>query len=242
MNGNSMHPLNDVRKGERLVKQVYESLRASRFWPETMLVITFDEHGGFFDHVPPPPAVSPGGDVRYADASHRFDFDRLGVRVPAVVVSAYTQRNTIVGTSPQEFFDHASILATVEKRFGLRPITQRDAAARTLEGALNSSSPRLSAAQAPLALPEPAGVRFAAWLRARAADLFRGFSVHPPAPLSTSQKVQLALAHACNLRILDAAALPDAQRRFEAAHARQDAAGYIQEVEARIRSRRAASP
>lgn len=240
-NGNSMHPLNDVRSGERLVKQVYESLRACRFWPETMLIVTFDEHGGFFDHVPPPPAASPGGDVRYADASHPFAFDRLGVRVPAVVVSAYTQRNTIVGTSPQEVFDHTSILATVQKRFGLRPITRRDAAARTLEGTLNSKAPRLSAAAAPLALPAPAGVRFATWLMAGFANLLRRFSVHPAAPLSISQKVQLALAHACNLRILDAAAQPGAQRRFEDAHARQDAAGYIQEVEARIRSRRAAS-
>jgi hypothetical protein len=73
------------------------------------------------------------------------------------------------------------------------------------------------------------------------ANLLRRFSVRPAAPLSVSQKVQLALAHACNLRILDVAAQPDAQRRFEDAHARQDAAGYIQEVEARIRSRRASS-
>ncbi|MGC1521374.1 MAG: alkaline phosphatase family protein, partial [Steroidobacteraceae bacterium] len=229
------------RKGERLVKQVYESLRASRFWGETMLIVTFDEHGGFLDHVPPPAAVTPGGDVRYADAARPFAFDRLGVRVPAVVVSAYTQRNTVVGTSPQEIFDHTSILATVQKRFGLRPITQRDAAARTLEAALNSTSARLSAVAAPLTLPEPAGVRFASWLMAGFAKLLRRFTVQPAAPLSISQKVQLALAHACNLRILDATALPDAQRRFEAAHAGQDAAGYIQEVEARIRSRRASS-
>lgn len=82
-----MHPLNDLRTGEVLVKRVYETIRASGFWANTALVITFDEHGGFSDHVPPPPAAPPGGDQRCTNPANDFDFDRVGIRVPAILVS-----------------------------------------------------------------------------------------------------------------------------------------------------------
>jgi phospholipase C len=234
VNGNSMHPLNDVRKGEQLVKRVYEAIRASRSWAETMLIITFDEHGGFFDHVPPPSAVPPGGDQRYANPVNHFDFDRLGVRVPAIVVSAYTQKSTIIGTSPQDTYDHTSIVATVGKRFALGSLTQRDAAARTLECTLNLSSPRVSADEAPLTLSESV----ADSLLARFIGLFRRSPAPPTAPLSTGQRVQLTLAHACNLKVLDPPLQPGAHRRFRAIRGQRDAADYIEEVEKRIRSRR----
>ena len=137
--GNSMHPLNDIRKGEALVKQVYEALRASPIWDKVMLVITFDEHGGFYDHVPPPATVPTGDDQRYANHLHPFGFDLLGVRVPALVISAYTGPGLVLGTVGQaatNTYDHTSMLATVERRFGLAPMTLRDAAALTLEDAL----------------------------------------------------------------------------------------------------------
>ena len=92
-----MHPLNDIRKGERLVKRVYEALRNSQYWEDTMLIITFDEHGGFYDHQPPPATTSTGDDSKYANANYRFRFDRLGVRVPAIVVSAYTGKGRSSG-------------------------------------------------------------------------------------------------------------------------------------------------
>jgi phospholipase C len=79
------------------VKRVYDALRNSAFWEQTMLVITFDEHGGFFDHVAPPATVPTGDDHRYADDDLLFAFDRLGVRVPALVVSAYTEAGTVIG-------------------------------------------------------------------------------------------------------------------------------------------------
>src|SRR6185312_4200208 len=88
LDGNSMHPLNDIRKGEALVKRVYEALRNSKYWNDTMFIITFDEHGGFYDHQPPPPTVSTGDDSRYANPAYAFLFNHLGVRVPAIVVSA----------------------------------------------------------------------------------------------------------------------------------------------------------
>jgi phospholipase C len=155
-NGTSMHPLNDVSKGDALIKNVYETLRNSPYWESTMLIITFDEHGGFFDHVPPPPAVPTGDDATYANPKNNFNFDLYGIRVPAIVISAYTQKGTIIGTNPNDpatLFDHASILATVEAKFGLAPLTNRDKAANTLAVAVNLDTPRTDA---PTSLTPPA--------------------------------------------------------------------------------------
>jgi phospholipase C len=120
--GNSMHPLDDVTRGERLIKKVYEAIRNSPHWESSALIITFDEHGGFYDHVAPPAAVPPG-DITYAGNVHNnFKFDRLGARVPAIVVSPFVKRNVIDHAQ----FDHTSMLATVEKLFGIGFLTQRD--------------------------------------------------------------------------------------------------------------------
>ncbi len=154
--GNSMHPLNDVREGEKLVKLVYETIRNSNYWTDTMLIITFDEHGGFYDHMPPPTTVPTGDDSTYANPAGTFIFNRLGVRVPAIVISAYTQAGTVIGANASDtttIFDHSSIPATVEKRFGLQALTTRDEAANTLEIALNLANPRVDA---PTSLPDPA--------------------------------------------------------------------------------------
>jgi phospholipase C len=154
-NGNSMHPLNDVRKGEALVKSVYELLRNSNYWQDTMLIITFDEHGGFYDHVSPPPTVPTGDDTKYSNPQHLFAFNRLGIRVPAIVISAYTQKGIIIGNSaadPSTVFDHSSIVATVTKRFSLTNLTARSAAANTLEPTVSLDNPRTDA---PTTLPTP---------------------------------------------------------------------------------------
>ena len=156
VSGNSMHPLNDVRKGEALVKLIYETLRNSpKYWADTMFIITFDEHGGFHDHVPPPAAVPTSDDAKYANPDHPFSFNRYGVRVPAIVISAYTQKGTLIGsdvTDSSTMFDHASILATVEKKFGLNALTQRDKNANTLEVAATLTTARTDA---PTTLPDP---------------------------------------------------------------------------------------
>ncbi len=80
-----MHPPSDIRNGEALVKRVYEGLRNSPLWETSLLVVMFDEHGGFFDHVPPP-KVSPLDDGS-VDHTHDFRYDQLGVRVPALIIS-----------------------------------------------------------------------------------------------------------------------------------------------------------
>jgi phospholipase C len=151
--GNSMHPQDDIRKGDALIKLVYETLRNSAYWADTMLIITFDEHGGFFDHVSPPAAVPTGDDATYANPADNFTFNLYGLRVPAVVISAYTGKGTVIGADPADpatVFDHTSILATVEARFALPPLTARDKAANTLDVALNLDSPRTAA---PATLP-----------------------------------------------------------------------------------------
>ncbi|HZL41784.1 MAG TPA: alkaline phosphatase family protein [Verrucomicrobiae bacterium] len=240
LDGNSMHPLNDIRKGEALVKQVYESLRNSSYWAETMLIITFDEHGGFYDHQPPPVAVPTGDDSQYANINYIFPFDQLGVRVPALVISAYTAKGTVIGTDPNDpstVFDHTSVLATVETLFGMKPLTKRDAQANTLEVAMNQAAPRLSPQEALTTLPAPAADAAAA--PANPADIF---AAAPQAPLSTNQSTMAALALACDLKMTrpeyHAALISNHQKLVE----QKDAADYIQSVESKVAARRAAAP
>jgi phospholipase C len=155
--GNSMHPRDDVRKGEALIKDVYERLRNSeRYWGKVLLLIVFDEHGGFYDHVVPPDAIPPGGDAPNANP-WKFKFDRLGVRVPAIVVSAYTRKGTVIGedTGGEPIvFDHTSVYKTLQERFRLGFLTDRAAEATSLSVALNLENARVSDQDALLSLPE----------------------------------------------------------------------------------------
>jgi len=148
--GDSQHPLDDVTRGEKLIKHVYETIRNSPHWNTSLLLVAYDEHGGFFDHVPPPPAEPPGDPVSDDDNNHHnFDFSQLGVRVPAVVVSPLIPRATIDGTT----YDHTSLLATLEELFGLKPLTNRDAKANSLTHLLSLSTPRTDT---PATLPDAA--------------------------------------------------------------------------------------
>lgn len=121
------HPDHDVREGERFIATVYEAIRTNpTLWQSTVLLIVYDEHGGIFDHVVPP-SCTPGGYTATPDATGTgmpFSFDRLGVRVPAVLVSPWIPRGTIVspmkpdGTIANErIFEHASIPNTVTSQF-----------------------------------------------------------------------------------------------------------------------------
>jgi phospholipase C len=131
---NDQHPVGNVALGEQFLLEVYKSLRASPAWERTLLIVTYDEHGGNFDHFPPPTGATPPSAT---PGEQDFDFTRFGVRVPAVVVSPLITAGTVFrapeGGPP---FDHTSILATVEKKFGLAPLTPRDAAAPSLDAVL----------------------------------------------------------------------------------------------------------
>ncbi len=141
------HPPHDVRQGEYFIAEVYETLRNSPLWEQCLLVVTYDEHGGFYDQVPPP------GDVPNPDGKRSmnppFDFTRLGVRVPAVLVSPWIEKGTVDGT----IYEHSSVPATLKKLFGLPQfLTARDRSANTFERVLTRSSPR---EDAPQTLPVP---------------------------------------------------------------------------------------
>ncbi len=147
--GSSQHPLDDVTRGEKLIKKVYETIRNSPHWNESLLLITYDEHGGFYDHVAPPAIVSPGDKISDDDNNHHnFDFAQLGIRVPAILVSPLIPRSTIDHT----LYDHSSLLATVESIFGINPLTNRDRQANSLDHLLSLTTPRTDA---PTRLPDP---------------------------------------------------------------------------------------
>lgn len=148
--GNSQHPLDDVTRGEKLIKDVYEAIRNSPLWATSLLLVVYDEHGGFYDHVAPPEVARPGDRISDEDNNHHdFDFKQLGVRVPAIVVSPLIPRNMIDHT----IYDHTSLLATMEKLFGIGPLTKRDGTANNFLHLFSLSQPR---SDAPRILPNPA--------------------------------------------------------------------------------------
>jgi phospholipase C len=104
-NSNDDHPPSDVKAGQALVLELYEALSKSPDWQDTMLVIVYDEHGGFYDHVPPPPIADDGS-----------GFTTLGVRVPAIVVGPRVGNHV-----SHEVFDHTSLIATILRRFAADP-------------------------------------------------------------------------------------------------------------------------
>jgi phospholipase C len=128
--GNDDHPHSDVRAGESFLSQVYNAVTKSPAWPHTLLVITFDEWGGFFDHVPP--GTAPDVDPAY---------QQRGFRVPTVLVSPFARRAHV----DHGVYDHTSILKLIEWRFGLAPLSVRDGAANNLANALDFSRRRLGA-------------------------------------------------------------------------------------------------
>ncbi len=145
--GTSQHPLDDVMRGERLIKQVYEAIRNSPHWGTSLLVVTYDEHGGFFDHVRPPGTVHPGDSITDNENNHKnFDFTQLGARVPTVVVSPFVPRNVI----DHKLHDHASVIRTVGELFGFGTLTARDAA---LDSFTHLLSLDVARTDAPLTLP-----------------------------------------------------------------------------------------
>jgi len=131
------HPDASIAEGERLYKSIYEALRKSPFWNELAFVLTYDEHGGFYDHVAPPQIGIPNPDG--VVAKNGFNFDRLGIRVPTVVVSPWIARGRViheptVPPTPTSHFDGTSVIATANKIFGITEhIHARDAWAGTFE-------------------------------------------------------------------------------------------------------------
>ncbi|KAK9757699.1 hypothetical protein RND81_01G180400 [Saponaria officinalis] len=159
--GNDDHPSHDVSVGQKFIKEVYEALRSSPQWNEMLFIITYDEHGGFFDHVPIPVEGVPSPDDIVGPEPYFFKFDRLGVRVPTLFISPWIEARTVLhkatGPQPTSEYEHSSIPATVKKIFNLKEfLTKRDAWAGTFEGVLNRTTPRTDC---PVTLPEPVKLR-----------------------------------------------------------------------------------
>jgi phospholipase C len=119
----------DVQFGDQFLGKVVNAVMSGPNWRSTMLIWTYDEHGGYYDHVPPPPAVPPD-DVPPAlkPGDPPGSFDRYGFRVPSGVVSPYAKKNFVSHT----IYDHTSILKTVEEKWNLPALTRRDANANSL--------------------------------------------------------------------------------------------------------------
>ena len=134
---NSQHAPEDARYGDNLIADVYEALRSNpALWAKSALIVTYDEHGGFFDHVVPPSQGIPNPDgltsplPKDPSWAPAFKFDRLGLRVPAVIASPWVKAGRVDSTR----YQHTSVLATVKKIFGLPSfLTKRDASANSFE-------------------------------------------------------------------------------------------------------------
>ena len=171
----------DIRKGESFAAEVINRVMHGTGWPHTLLIWVYDEHGGYHDHVSPPPAVPPDdvegrslvgsptrlqaflrpffpGMVKHeetlTEGPHRYD--RYGFRVPAVLVSPYARPDYVCS----EVLDHTSVLKLVEQKWNLPALTARDAAAGSPLNALDLTGP--PAFLKPLALPEPS-LKWGSW-------------------------------------------------------------------------------
>lgn len=121
--GNDDHPHADLRKGEVFLRDVVSTLAASPQWSNTVLVINRDEWGGFFDHVAPPRVIAPNN----VDTDLVNGQALLGCRVPTLIVSPFARGNPVQPRIDSQLYDHTSVLKLLEWRWGLAPLTARDA-------------------------------------------------------------------------------------------------------------------
>ena len=144
---NDDHPCHSLLDGERLIAQVYNAVRTNEsLWQCCLLVVVYDEHGGYYDHVSPPNAVPPD------HHQEEFAFDRLGVRVPALLVSPYAGQRCV-----NTQFDHTSLLRYLVDKWGLGSLGARVAANDTVSigSALTGSARAVTPAQLPIPGPTP---------------------------------------------------------------------------------------
>jgi phospholipase C len=204
VNPNDEHPPHDVIAGEQFLHDLWQAVSQSPAWPETLLMITFDEHGGIYDHVHPPfGAATP--DAKSNPGKEGFTFNRFGVRVPAILVSPWIQAGTVFRSPIATPYDHTSMLATLRDWLQIptdKMLTSaRIAAAPTLEQVLTLQEARTDLP----VIPPPVG-------EVKATDTFKA-----PNPIQKS----LVSAHAVQQGKDPAQVLSTIQTR-------QDAIDYFQ--------------
>jgi phospholipase C len=215
------HPDHDVAEGEALIQTVFKAIWGNpQVRNSTLLVIVYSCHGGFYDHVPPATTVNPDSRVWTNDGialDPSFDFTRLGVRVPAILISPYIPAGTIDRT----VYDHTSVIATVRRllipNVANSHLTQRDRLANTFEGNLTLSEPRNDAL---------------IWPAAKSA-------LPTTAQLASPINDHLA-AHVLQVSFMERRLLPPEQQSGIDPHTirtESQAAEYLQTVNEKIRSR-----
>jgi len=232
--GTSQHPLDDVTSGEAFIKATYEAIRNSPIWNSSLLILTWDEHGGFYDHGMPAAATDPGDAPNSKLNQSGFTFEQYGPRVPAVIVSPLIP----AGLIDHRTYDHTSVLATMESLFGLAALTKRDASASTLLSLTSLSSAR---GDAPTSLPEPAKAPAAAMAMDAAQMALPGPPATRPLESMYSDPNMPGFAYLAMRNDLDLS--PPQQRasiiaRFQGLRTRDDVRQYIEEVRPRIRAAR----
>lgn len=201
VNQNDQHPPSDMHAGEALIARVYNALAANRrLFETTLLIVTYDEHGGYFDHVPPPPCVAPDGQTS------AFSFAQLGVRVPTVLISPWLAPGVV-----SDVYDHTAVLRYACDRWHLNPASlgARTAAAAPLLGVGYARLLAAPRTDCPTAVAVPA------------------CSPHGDCPLNCNQSALLALAHRLdNVAEAVGSRVEDAMRRVDQfiARARQSVA------------------
>ncbi|KAI9929177.1 hypothetical protein MW887_001581 [Aspergillus wentii] len=139
----SMHPTSNMAAGEQMIKHLYDAVRKSKYWDNVLIVINFDEHGGFADHVSPPANVpKPDDGITFTGESEgqkiTYEFSRLGVRVPSFLISPYVPANHLIhnqGTmyANNSAYTHTSILHFLQELWGLEGLNNRVQWAKTFE-------------------------------------------------------------------------------------------------------------
>jgi phospholipase C len=239
--GTSQHPMDDVTRGEVLIKATYEAIRSSPIWGNSLLIITWDEHGGFYDHVPPPPAVAPGDTMPGSQYNqYGFTFQQYGPRVSAVVISPLIPRNLI----DHRLYDHSSVPATLESLFGLGSLTQRDANANHLMPLVSLNTPRVDTP--PVLVPtlrQAAGCDPVSFGRRKAkgkTGARKGVPIARPRETYDTGNTPgfLFVALRSDLALSPPAQRPAIRARFKKIRTRADAAHYMEEVRVKVNTAR----
>jgi phospholipase C len=241
------HPDHNVFQGEKVIKAVYDAVTSNKqTWESTLLVITYDEHGGLYDHVTPPATVNPGD---RPPGTTLFNFERLGVRVPTVLVSPFIRKGTIIH---DKVFDHASLVATARKLFIKNYeqffLTERDRRANTFEDCLTLSSPRQGKVSIPQPTATPSATRSlsgsapsrAGAKRALADEIEMATAVAPPSENSKNALDEFQATMVQHAFTLDSTLPPHEQTDtfVSAIKTEQDAAEYLAAIRARIEKSR----
>lgn len=225
--GTSQHSRDSVLGGEALIKFVYETLRSSPLWYTSVLIVTYDEHGGFFDCVTPPGTAMPPERDPTSRSKFGFDFTQYGVRVPTLVISPMVSS----GVSDM-LYDHTSISRTLHDVFGTPTLTARDAVANSV---MHLCSKSIAGGDirmgCPATLPDPVGLAATA---APAPEEGAATAAPATAPLPESGNLigflQVLLKVAVELSDGSPEAIAALTAEYDALQTRADAAAFARKV------------